>query len=259
MQVNRPYSKLRGFQSWSISLMVFSILILLARSPPLESNSISSTLTKNGKHASSAINANSNEAQSDTLVKGDVLVKCVLTTPHAQENEEFDRADGTIEIHVHRQLAPIAANAFLEQVSSKHFDGNYIFRVVPNFIIQWGIESPQYGRSKRKFSKVGIDPQPSVYDARRANVRGTLNFAGGNSGTGQVYINKVDNNHLDKEPGSLPFASLGEDSMEIIDSIYDKYKQGSGQVKAIHSDEVKSMFPNMSRIERCWLAADAPM
>lgn len=69
-----------------------------------------------------------------------------------------------------------------------------------------------------------------------------------------MFINKADNKHLDKEKGSLPFASLGKESMEIIDSIYDQYKQGSGQVKAVNNNEVDRLFPNMSRIERCWLA-----
>lgn len=238
-------SRFHHLRSWIISLVVFAVIVIFAQSPPHESE-FTLTATAVKPRVSAAFQPDSEENE---------LVKCLLTTPHAKKTTTYQPAEGTIEIHVHKKLAPNAANAFLDLVSSKHFDGNYIFRVVPGFIVQWGIESPRNGVSHTKFPKADIDLPPQSYDPRRANVRGTLNFAGGNSGTGQVYINKADNKHLDKEKGSLPFASLGKESMKIIDSIYDKYKQGSGQVKAVNNKEVERLFPNMSRIERCWLAS----
>ena len=222
--------------------------MIFARSPPHDSV---------GQFQLDPIISTAKRRNDDRVADGDELVKCILTTPHAKKSETYQPAEGTIEISVHKQLAPRASDAFLGVVSSKHFDGNYIFRVVPGFIVQWGIESPRNEGSQTKFPKADIDPLPSRYDPRRANVRGTLNFAGGNSGTGQVYINKADNKHLDKEKGSLPFASLDEASMMIIDSIYDEYKQGSGQVKAVNNDEVDKLFPNMSRIYKCWIASHA--
>ena len=228
-------------QIWSISFILFSALVFLAQPPSHES--VAQTIHITAKH------------DTDKSTHGDELVKCFLTTPHAHKNATYEPAEGIIEIHVHKQIAPKASTAFLDLVSSRHFDGNYIFRVVPGFIVQWGIESPQNGQSRTKFTKADIDPPPTHFDPRRANVRGTLNFAGGNSGTGQVYINKADNKHLDKEKGSLPFASLEDSSMKIIDAVYDKYEQGSGQVKAVNSNSVEQLFPNMSRIERCWIAS----
>ena len=107
-----------------------------------------------------------------------------------------------------------------------------------------------------KFPKADIDPPPAAADTEntllRSNVRGAMNFAGGNSASGQVYVNRGTNSHLDKEPGSLPFATLDERSMSIIDSVY-SYKEGLGQVKAVNGgdEEVKRLFPRMSRIEKC--------
>lgn len=82
-----------------------------------------------------------------------------------------------------------------------------------------------------------------------ANV--SLNF------TSRASSNRVDNNHLDREPGARPFATLDEKSMSIIDSIH-SYKEGMGQVKAVNKgeDEVRSQFPMMSRIEKCWIEDD---
>lgn len=68
---------------------------------------------------------------------------------------------------------------------------------------------------------------------------------------------RADNVHLDRDPGARPFATLDEQSMSIIDSIY-SYKEGSGTVKAVNKgeDEVRAQFPMMSRVEKCWIEND---
>lgn len=185
-----------------------------------------------------------------------MLVKCVLVTPFTDDGKIA--AEGTLEITVHRGLAPLASDAFLHMVSSDHFDHNYLFRAVEGFVVQWGIESPKGNKNERgvHFPKADIDPPPAADTDKslRSNLRGALNFAGGNSVVGQVYVNRGDNTHLNREPGSLPFATLDERSMAIVDSVY-SYKEGSGQVKAVLSgdEEVKRLFPRMSRIEKCWI------
>ena len=61
-----------------------------------------------------------------------------------------------------------------------------------------------------------------------------------------------DNPHLDKEKGSLPFATLDKESMAILDKVY-PYEPGMGQVQAVKTgdEEVQKKFPRMSRIEDC--------
>jgi cyclophilin family peptidyl-prolyl cis-trans isomerase len=237
-----------------ISISLFAFLIVCVK-PPSDDEVGSS----NSERVSSSITP-----KNDALIDGDVHVQCELITPFVDDQSNPQAARGTIEITVHTGLAPLVSNAFLELVSLKHFDHNYIFRAVDGFIVQWGIESPTAMRNNskegKKFPKVNIDPPPSNADDTsnenilRSNVRGALNFAGGNSATGQVYVNRGTNLHLDNEPGSLPFATLDERSMKIIDSIY-SYKEGLGQVKALKfgDDEVKRLFPRMSRIEKCWI------
>ena len=227
----------------AISAIVFSIFVICGN-PPF-SDDVHHVSRKNGARLNSTM-------RKETLpVTGhNALVKCEVSTPFDIQNTSAAR--GTLNIAVHRGLAPLASNAFLDMVTSKHFDRNFIFRVVEGFVIQWGIEAG----GKTKFPKVDIDPPPSSQTdiALRSNVRGSLNFAGGNSASGQVYINRGTNYHLDREAGSLPFATLDEYSMSIIDSIY-AYKEGLGQVVAVKKGdaEVKRLFPRMSRIERCWL------
>lgn len=237
-----------SWRGWTISLLLFTFIIVFTTPPESDYDSASSN---NSNTSSSAILTKSHTEERDV-----VIVKCVLTTPFASSS--INAAKGTLTINVHRSLAPNASNAFIRMVSAKHFDSTFVFRVIKNFIVQFGIESPITGEEKpSKFLKVDLDPLPTSADELRirSNVRGSLNFAGGNSASGQVYINRRTNAHLDKEPGSLPFATLDEESMEIIDQVNNIYKEGMGQVKAVKKgdEEVKILFPNMSRIERCWI------
>ena len=255
-----------------MSIFFFSLIALFAHPPPSEeitssANSFSSSSSKKQLPPQPPPKLFHNTVEEAE----DVLVKCTLVTPHAnttstnsnKDNNNDDKdtyhpVKGTLQITVHRTIAPLASNAFLNMVSSHHFDGNYLFRVVRDFIVQWGVESPPVGsggRAKSKFPKVAVDRSPSYGDPRRSNVRGTLNFAGGNSATGQVYVNRKNNSYLDEERGSLPFATLDDESMEIVDALYDGYKEGMGQVKAVNAgeEEVKRLFPRMSRIDKCWI------
>ena len=232
-------SKRSTLVSWFIALVLFSVIVLLSRTP---SGDAPRAVDKTAQAKSQTVQSSSD---------GDVIVKCNLDTPH----DSSAPAHGVLHITVRRSVSPLASRAFLHMVKSEHFNGCYLFRVVKGFIVQWGIETLHSNgrRQKAKFDKVDIDPI-TVKSLR--NVRGSLNFAGGNSASGQVYVNIGNNSHLDKEAGSLPFAMLDEKSMEIIDSVYDGYKAGMGQVKTVEegADEVKRLFPKMSRIESCWIA-----
>lgn len=252
--MNPSHRPPRPWMGWFISIIIFAFLIVCVKPP--SDDEVGSTSNER---------LSLSTPKNDALVEGDVHVKCEIITPFDDKSSNALAAHGSIDITAHTGFAPLVSKAFLELVSSKHFDNNYIFRAVDGFIVQWGIESPTAMRNNnkdgKKLPKVEIDPPPpkSADDTSndnnlRSNVRGALNFAGGNSATGQVYVNRGTNLHLDNEPGSLPFATLDERSMKVIDSIY-SYKEGLGQVKAlkIGDDEVKRLFPRMSRIEKCWI------
>ena len=72
---------------------------------------------------------------------------------------------------------------------------------------------------------------------------------------GQIFINLGNNRRLDAESNddgsTRPFGTVNDAGMELIDKVYTGYKEGSGQVKAVKSGEVASLFPEMSRIEEC--------
>src|SRR5215831_19522820 len=52
---------------------------------------------------------------------------------------KFETTQGTFVVEVHRDWAPNGADRFYNLVKNGYFDGVKFFRVVPNFMVQFGI------------------------------------------------------------------------------------------------------------------------
>ncbi len=98
---------------------------------------------------------------------------------------------GDITIDIFPEAAPNAATRFIELVNEGFYDNTPVFRVVPGFVAQFGInwrgEFPDW--QDRNF-----DDDPVLF----AHEPGTLAFAkaGPNTNSTQVFINYVNNNRL---------------------------------------------------------------
>ena len=175
------------------------------------------------------------------------VVVCKIST----QNNHNNGANGLIHITVHTDVAPLASQAFLDLVDNEYYDGVFIFRVLKNFIAQWGIRHADL--QPWPFDKPPQTARDDVTTHSLSNTRGTLSFAGGNPATCQVFINFNDANvRLDKE-GNRPFATLDADSMKIVDRLYTGYADGSGQVKYLKQGwkAMLQQFPEMSLVEYC--------
>src|SRR5258707_866546 len=51
----------------------------------------------------------------------------------------FDTSKGLVVVEVNRADAPVGADRFYNLVKAKFFDGTRFFRVMPGFVVQWGI------------------------------------------------------------------------------------------------------------------------
>jgi peptidyl-prolyl cis-trans isomerase A (cyclophilin A) len=59
----------------------------------------------------------------------------------------FDTSKGPVVVEVHRDWAPNGVDRFYELVKSGYYDETRFFRVVPNFVVQWGInKDPKVSR-----------------------------------------------------------------------------------------------------------------
>jgi peptidyl-prolyl cis-trans isomerase A (cyclophilin A) len=127
-------------------------------------------------------------------------------------------------------------------------DGFYqncrFFRVLPNFMAQFGISGDPNVQKKYRHNPIQDDP------VLETNHRGTMTFAtsGPNTRTTQLFINTVNNGRLDKE-GFAPFAQVLS-GMEFVDQIYSGYleKPNQGKIQQRGNGYLEEEFPKLSWI-----------
>jgi cyclophilin family peptidyl-prolyl cis-trans isomerase len=134
----------------------------------------------------------------------------------------IETSKGKFVIEVHREWAPHGAERFLDLVESGYYNDARFHRVVPGFIVQWGLAANPDRTAEWATSFIPDDP------VLESNTRGRIGYAFTDPGTRstQVFINLVDNVRLD----SVGFAVFGEvvSSMNVVDSLYSGYGENSG-------------------------------
>jgi peptidyl-prolyl cis-trans isomerase A (cyclophilin A) len=135
----------------------------------------------------------------------------------AKYNADFDTTKGKFTITVTRAWAPLGADRFYNLVKNGFYDGAKFFRVVPPFVVQFGI-SP-YPDVSKKWRGETIPDDPVT----NHNVRGAVSFAsaGANTRTTQMFINLGDNRALDNN-GFAPIGTVTS-GMDVVDSLYSGY------------------------------------
>jgi peptidyl-prolyl cis-trans isomerase A (cyclophilin A) len=134
---------------------------------------------------------------------------------------KFTTTKGDFVVEVKRAWAPRGADRFYSLVKNGFYDNAGIFRVLPGFVVQFGIAArPAVAKA---WTKATIPDDPVA----QSNLRGYITFAtsGANTRTTQVFINLGDNAALDK----MCFAPFGKviEGMEVVDSLYSGYGEGA--------------------------------
>jgi cyclophilin family peptidyl-prolyl cis-trans isomerase len=162
----------------------------------------------------------------------------------------FKTNKGNFTVDVKRYFSPLGVDRFYYLVTNGYYDGNRFFRVVPNFVVQWGINGdPEINKIWDEF---GINDEP----VKLSNFRGAIAFARGgpNTRSNQLFINYKDNLRLDTTNynGVKGFPAFGRviRGMEIVDSIYSGYRQKPDQdsIQAKGNDYLESNFPKLDYI-----------
>jgi len=160
-------------------------------------------------------------------------------------NLKGDVSTGTVVLQVIPEWAPLGAAHFVELVAAQFYDQCRFFRVLPNFVVQFGIAAEPSVQQVWK-SKILQDDKYNV----QTNAQGTLTYAtsGKNTRTTQLFINTKDNAFLDKQ-GFTPFAKIVK-GMEWIAAVNDEYKEEPVQGKIVKqgNDYLQRQFPNLSYI-----------
>lgn len=137
----------------------------------------------------------------------------------------FETARGSFTVEATRDWAPKGADRFYNLVRAGFYDGTRIFRVVPGFVLQFGLPKDPGVAAVWREARISDDP------VRGSNARGTLTFAtaGPNTRTTQLFINFKDNPRLDRM-GFAPFAKVVE-GMEVVDAVNAEYGERPDQAR----------------------------
>ena len=157
-----------------------------------------------------------------------------------------DGKSGDVVIQTKPDWAPIGVDQFHTLVDDNFYIDAKFFRVVNDFIVQFGIPAIP---SKKYKNPIKDDPSNV-----QTNSRGTITFAtsGPNTRTTQMFINtrKGGNKFLD----SQGFSPIGEviSGMEFVDQIYDGYgeKPNQGKIQNKGNEYLDKDFPLLSYISK---------
>ena len=245
-------------QSFQISLMAVLACALTAVTVWAVPQATSTTkkTTSPATHAATTTHSTTAARSSASLLNPASLK---LQAP-AVFNAKFTTSKGDFVVEVTRAWSPRGADHFYNLVKYHFFDGTAFFRVLPGFVVQFGISPrPDVARVWEP-AKIPDDP------VAQSNTRGTLTFATGgpNTRTTQVFINLNDNTNLD----SMGFSPFGKvvSGMDVVDKFYSEYGEGApsgngpdqGRMQQEGKAYLEKSFPLLDTIKTTVILPRAP-
>lgn len=169
---------------------------------------------------------------------------------------KFTTTKGDFVIEVTRAWAPQGADRFYNLVKNHFYDNASFFRVVPGFVVQFGLTgSPAVNKA---WTNANIKDDPVT----QKNLPGTITYAmaGPNTRTTQVFINFSDNSRLDPQ-GFAPFGKVTS-GMEVVKQLYGGY----ADEPTSHQEEITNQgkpyldknFPKLDSIKMATIISPAP-
>jgi peptidyl-prolyl cis-trans isomerase A (cyclophilin A) len=165
----------------------------------------------------------------------------------------LDTSKGEIVVEVRRAWAPIGADHFYSLVSGGFYDGARFFRVLRNFVVQFGINGDP--KVNRIWNTGNLKDDP----VKERNVQGTLTYAhaGPHTRTTQLFINLKDNSRMLDGQGFAPIGKVIS-GMTVLEFLYDSYGEmaprGAGPdprlIETQGNEYLSAQFPRLDYIKR---------
>jgi peptidyl-prolyl cis-trans isomerase A (cyclophilin A) len=171
---------------------------------------------------------------------------------------KFTTTRGDFIVAVNRAWAPIGADRFYNLVNHHFYDNASFFRVVPGFVVQFGISA--YPPVAAAWEKANIKDEPVT----QSNKRGYLTYAKTsmpNTRSTQIFINLNDNTGLDRQ-GFSPFGYVDAQGMKVVEMLYDQYGDSAGpdqdQISKQGKPYLDKGWPKLDSIKTATLIGPAP-
>jgi len=163
----------------------------------------------------------------------------------------FDTSKGPFVVEVHRDWAPLGADRFYNLVKNGFYDEVRFYRVVPNFMVQFGMSGNPAVTAAWNATTLNDDP------VKQSNKRGYLTYANTgrpNSRGTNLFINYKDNAFLDSQRFA-PFGQVvqGMDVVEKINSQYGEQPEQPSMISECNAYRIKA-FPKLDYIKAATIA-----
>lgn len=201
------------------------------------------------------------------LLLGIITLACSQKTFKTKWTEEqapeafkarFETTKGNFDIQARREWSPEGVDRLYQLIKNGFYEDIALFRVVPDFVVQFGIHSDSATNEAWKGHKVADEP------VVKKNEKATISFARGGPQTRstQIFINLKSNSpYLDETDYSgvkgFPVVAEVTEGMDVVGSFYDEY----GGEPAMHQDSIyakgnaylKRNYPELDYIKEAYL------
>ena len=161
------------------------------------------------------------------LLKAGFLLVAFVSLPSAANTIVSMQTDlGSVEIELFDTAAPETVANFLNYVNAGDYDGTFIHRSDPGFVLQMGgyIFDPAQGDFFAEGTRHIPEDPPVSNEFGMSNVRGTIAMAkfgvDPNSATSEFFFNLADNSeNLDNQNGGFTVFAKVTSGLDVIDAI----------------------------------------
>ena len=192
------------------------------------------------------------------------LVCCSKVTFNAEWTKEpapptyiarFETSKGNFDIQVTRAWSPEAADRLHQLLLHRFYDNTLFYRVVPNFVAQFGNIDTTV---TKKWDKFKVADEPVI----KSNLRGYVSFARAGKETrgNDLFINLKDNQRLDtvRVENVVGYPVLGKviNGMDVVASFYALYGNKTMDVYDSLSANRKKylqLFPKLDSIKKAYI------
>jgi cyclophilin family peptidyl-prolyl cis-trans isomerase len=169
----------------------------------------------------------------------------------------FETTQGNFDIEAKREWSPNGVDRLYQLIKNEYYQDVAIFRVVPNFVAQFGIHNDTL--INNAWQNRGIKDEPVI----AKNDKMTIAFARGgvNTRSNQIFINLKDNYRLDKLAYSgvtgFPVVAKVIEGEENVLKFYDGYGESLGRKQGEISQKgnafLKKEYPKVDYIIKAYI------
>lgn len=167
----------------------------------------------------------------------------------------FETTKGKFDVAITRDWSPLAADRFYQTVKHRYYNHTIFYRVVPNFVAQWGNNDTAVFKLWEPYK---LPDEPVM----QSNERGYMSYARSGKETrgSTLYINLRDNKRLDTivtngVKGYPPFGKVIK-GMEVVDALFSGYggtTMGKLDTLQKYPELFFKQFPKLDRIYKAYI------